>query len=153
MPGESHGRRSLVGYSPRGRKESDTTERLHFHFTSDTHTLRQQDAPRGRVRVKALTGCLIGAGLALPPSLAPARLPWSPHLLGGDSPAQPALPWLMSESFLARPLSYFSAPTPALMLSAGDRAEGGEEGLGWETQTGPIYPFSSLLNRRRGRLS
>jgi len=32
LPGESHGRRSLVGYSPRGRKESDTTERLHFHF-------------------------------------------------------------------------------------------------------------------------
>ena len=29
MPGESHGRKSLVGYSPRGRKESDTTERLH----------------------------------------------------------------------------------------------------------------------------
>ena len=33
LPGESHGRRSLVGYSPRGRKESDTTERLHFTFT------------------------------------------------------------------------------------------------------------------------
>ena len=32
LPGESHGRRSLVGYSPRGHKESDTTERLHFHF-------------------------------------------------------------------------------------------------------------------------
>ena len=30
LPGESHGQRSLVGYSPRGRKESDTTERLHF---------------------------------------------------------------------------------------------------------------------------
>ena len=29
LPGESHGWRSLVGYSPRGRKESDTTERLH----------------------------------------------------------------------------------------------------------------------------
>ena len=27
LPGESHGRRSLVDYSPRGRKESDTTER------------------------------------------------------------------------------------------------------------------------------
>ena len=27
-----HGRRSLVGYSPWGRKESDTTERLHFLF-------------------------------------------------------------------------------------------------------------------------
>ena len=31
LPGESHGRRSLVGYSPRGGKESDTTERLHHH--------------------------------------------------------------------------------------------------------------------------
>ena len=26
LPGESYGLRSLVGYSPRGRKESDTTE-------------------------------------------------------------------------------------------------------------------------------
>ena len=32
-PGESHGRRSLVGCSPWGREESDTTERLHFHFS------------------------------------------------------------------------------------------------------------------------
>ena len=29
--GKSHGQRSLVGYSPWGRKESDTTERLHDH--------------------------------------------------------------------------------------------------------------------------
>ena len=29
--GESHGQRSLAGYSPRGRKESNTTERLHTH--------------------------------------------------------------------------------------------------------------------------
>ena len=28
LPGESHGQRSLVGHSPWGRKESDTTERL-----------------------------------------------------------------------------------------------------------------------------
>ena len=27
-PGESNGQRSLAGYSPRGPKESDTTERL-----------------------------------------------------------------------------------------------------------------------------
>ena len=33
LPGKSHGQRSLVGYSPWGRKESDRTERLHFHFT------------------------------------------------------------------------------------------------------------------------
>ena len=31
MPGESHGRRSLVGSSPWGREESDTTKRLYFH--------------------------------------------------------------------------------------------------------------------------
>ena len=30
MPGESHGRRSLVGYSPRGHKELDMTERIPF---------------------------------------------------------------------------------------------------------------------------
>jgi len=30
--GKSHEWRSLVGYSSWGRKESDTTERLHFHF-------------------------------------------------------------------------------------------------------------------------
>ena len=30
LPGKFHGLRSLVGYSPWGRKESDTTERLHF---------------------------------------------------------------------------------------------------------------------------
>ena len=29
LPGESHGRRSLVGCSPRGHKGWDTTERLH----------------------------------------------------------------------------------------------------------------------------
>ena len=28
-PGESHGQRSLVGYSPGGHRESDMTERLH----------------------------------------------------------------------------------------------------------------------------
>ena len=30
LPGESHGERSLVGYSPWDHKELDTTERLHF---------------------------------------------------------------------------------------------------------------------------
>ena len=29
LPGKSHGQRSLVGYSPWGRKELDMTERLH----------------------------------------------------------------------------------------------------------------------------
>ena len=33
LPGKSHGQRSLVGCSPWGRKEWDTTEQLHFHFS------------------------------------------------------------------------------------------------------------------------
>ena len=33
LPGKSHGRRTLVGCSPWGLEESDTTERLHFHFS------------------------------------------------------------------------------------------------------------------------
>ena len=33
LPGKSHGQRSLVGCSPWGLEELDTTERLHFHFS------------------------------------------------------------------------------------------------------------------------
>ena len=35
LPGESHGQRSLVGYSPWGRKELDTTDQL--HLLNDIH--------------------------------------------------------------------------------------------------------------------
>ena len=33
LPGKSHGWRSLMGCSPWGLEESDTTRRLHFHFS------------------------------------------------------------------------------------------------------------------------
>ena len=33
LPGKSHGQRSLVGYSPWGHKESNTTQRLHFLYS------------------------------------------------------------------------------------------------------------------------
>ena len=33
LPRKSHGRRSLVGCNPCSREESDTTQRLHFHFS------------------------------------------------------------------------------------------------------------------------
>ena len=33
LPGESQGRGSLLGCSPRGCEELDTSERLHFHFS------------------------------------------------------------------------------------------------------------------------
>ena len=34
LPGKSQGQRSVVGYSPWGCKELDTTEGLHFYFLS-----------------------------------------------------------------------------------------------------------------------
>ena len=42
LPGESHGQRSLVGYSPWGHKESDTTFTFTFHqyFRKGIGTLR-----------------------------------------------------------------------------------------------------------------
>ena len=45
LPGESHGQRSLAGYSPPGSKESqlrhkrDTIDRFHFHFFTFTNDL------------------------------------------------------------------------------------------------------------------
>jgi len=42
-PGESHGQRSLVGYSPRGSRESDTTEAV--KHSTHTHTYPTQKNP------------------------------------------------------------------------------------------------------------
>ena len=39
LPGRPHGQRSLVGYSPWGHKESDTTERVCLHEHMHTHTI------------------------------------------------------------------------------------------------------------------
>ena len=45
LPRKSHGWRSLVGYSPWGREESGTTERLYFHF----HALEKEMASHSSV--------------------------------------------------------------------------------------------------------
>ena len=45
LPGEFHGWRSLVGCSPWGCKESDTTERLHFHFSLSCRRRKWQPTP------------------------------------------------------------------------------------------------------------
>ena len=41
LPGELHGQRNLVGYSPYGHKESDTTEQL------TQHNFRKTEYPQG----------------------------------------------------------------------------------------------------------
>ena len=40
LPGKSRGGRKLIGYSPWGRKKSDTTERLHFRDIFGCDNLR-----------------------------------------------------------------------------------------------------------------
>ena len=52
LPGKSHGWGSLVGCSPWGRKESDMTERLHFHF----HALEKEMATHSSVLAWRIPG-------------------------------------------------------------------------------------------------
>ena len=52
LPGKSHGWRSLVGCSPWGREESDTTERLDFHF----HALEKEMATHSSVLAWRIPG-------------------------------------------------------------------------------------------------
>ena len=44
LPGIAHGQRSIVGYSPWGRKELDTTEPLDFQNIYMSHGLAQHKA-------------------------------------------------------------------------------------------------------------
>ena len=57
-----HGRRSLVGCSPWGRKESDTTERLHFHFLFQA--LEKEMATHSSVLAWRIPGTVEPGGLS-----------------------------------------------------------------------------------------
>ena len=52
LPGKSHGQRTLVGCSPWGREELDTTKRLHFHF----RTLEKEMAAHSSALAWRITG-------------------------------------------------------------------------------------------------
>ena len=54
MPGESHGLRSLAGYSLWDHKESDMTDELTFHFTRKlrSHMLHNAAPPPKKKRKK-----------------------------------------------------------------------------------------------------
>ena len=64
LPGKSHGWRSLVGYSPWSRKESDTTERLHFHFQKNEYLEPHGGEPSTEIRTAPppLSGLPLGLG-------------------------------------------------------------------------------------------
>ena len=63
LPGKSHGRRSLVGYSPWGLEELDMTERLHFHFslpcTGEGNGNPLMFLPGKSQRQQSLVGCRV----------------------------------------------------------------------------------------------
>ena len=72
LPGESHGQRSLVGCSPWGRWDLDTTERLHFHFSF--YALEKEMATHSSV-----------LGWRIPGTGEPGRLPsMGSHRVGHD---------------------------------------------------------------------
>ena len=56
LPGKSHGLRSLVGCSPWGLEESDTTERLHFLQATHSSVLAWRIPGRGGVSWAAIYG-------------------------------------------------------------------------------------------------
>ena len=58
LPGKSHGQRSLVGCSPWGLEESDTTERLHLH------TLEKEMATHSSVLAWRIPGKVEPDGLS-----------------------------------------------------------------------------------------
>jgi len=59
LPGKSHEQRSLVGCSPWGHKELDTTEQLHFHF----HALEKETATHSSVLAWRIPGTAEPGGL------------------------------------------------------------------------------------------
>ena len=84
--GKSHGQRSLVGYSPWGHKESDTTERLSPH----TYTVNHRSAP--------LVEAMQDMGRALRPRV-PAALLTPSHAFQKSNHSPPALLCLSFPSF------------------------------------------------------
>ena len=87
LPGKSHGQRSLVGCSPWGHEESDTTEWLHFHF----HGMEKEMATDSSVLAWRIPGTGEPGGL----------LSMGSHRAGHDwsdlaAAASPALDYLSS---------------------------------------------------------
>ena len=85
LPGKSRGQRSLVGYSPWGHKESDTTERL--HFTVPLTAVGQYSAPEAwQDGEHSLSSCEVPWELGAPVCFITCRvLSWGPALCDSSS--------------------------------------------------------------------
>ena len=97
LPGESHGQRSLVGYSPWGRKESDMTEWLSAHSSNRGWLLTHWSLGRdGWLSLDELTG-------------AACRRPWL---------------WLLGEPLISFPRHVFRNRNVQLGFFAPNRLAG-----------------------------
>ena len=67
LPEGFHGQRSLAGYSPRGRRESDKTERLSTHTHPSGHPVPNPLRNRGKGRTLPLSKGLSLWGLTCAP--------------------------------------------------------------------------------------
>ena len=115
LPKESHGQRSLAGYSLWGRQELDTTERLtHTHIHTHTHIPLPVEPPShptilplchhkaaSRVRQQLLTSCLFYAWQCLHVSATVSIIP------------EVSLPCFMHKSTL-----YVCISVPSLQLGS-----------------------------------
>ena len=129
LPGKSHGQRSLVGCSPWGRWELDTTEWLHFHF----HALEKEMATPSSVLAWRISGMGKPGGL---PSMELHRVghDWSDLAAAAAVKLGEVPPDAVVRIVLA---SWCSLPMPFYFLSAQD----------WGKSYTPEYspPFSFCL--------
>ena len=109
LPGESHGQRSLVGYCPWGRRESDTTEWLSLthSFTLNIGLIRWLSGNESACQVRRCRRC----GFKSWVRKIPWRVKWQPIsvFLLGKSHGQRNLvgysPWVCKESDMTEHLS------------------------------------------------
>ena len=112
LPGESHGQRSLVGYSPQGGQESHTTEATwHTHFTVLWPT-RGFSFP-AVLRRQTLWG------VSIPSTLFPSPRPSIRHVLGEWVLTRPLIP-VVQGCYFAVCLGRRSSPTSSARLCEQD---------------------------------
>ena len=70
VPREFHGQRSLVGYNPRGQKESDTTEVTYIHTYTHTDRTHSPSIPK----MPLCHACSFVSDSLQPRGLEPTRL-------------------------------------------------------------------------------
>ena len=93
LPGESHGQRSLGGYSPWPHKESDTTEWLSLSFTDDSdHLWRPREVRRLAPPHPGNEGLVLTSSLSALDSWPPSPPPLLPPQTSTGQPSCPLIP-------------------------------------------------------------